>query len=105
MIQPFQYHPLRIWIGCGAADIVCRGSSFVMSLVPYTGSVAPRFSIEHRLEVMSTRDHSEKRGSVEYWLRQPPEARIAAVEFLRQQFHEPGTRLRRVLRVTDRASR
>ncbi len=38
-----------------------------------------------------------------YWRRGPAAERVAAVEFLRRQFIGPGARLRRVLRVVDRA--
>jgi hypothetical protein len=40
-----------------------------------------------------------------YWRSRPASERVAAVEFLRRQIVDPGTRLRRVLRVIDRAPR
>jgi len=43
--------------------------------------------------------------SLTYWRSRSPEERIAAVEFLRRQFSGSGARLRRVLRVTERAAR
>ena len=59
-----------------------------------------------RVARMTTFDEERReRPSLAYWLSRPPEERIAAVEFLRRQFHGPGARLRRVHRVIDGAWR
>ena len=93
---------------CGTFSSIARTIGSVMATerrVAYTRVVVTRFRIERCLEVLPSGEHAEKRGSVDYWLNQPPEIRLAAVEFLRQQFHGPGARLRRVLRVTARTPR
>jgi hypothetical protein len=50
----------------------------------------------------SLKDPSHER---EYWLSRTPEERIAAVEFLRQQFHPehdlPEVKVERVVRITN----
>ena len=38
-----------------------------------------------------------------YWLSQPPEERIAAVEYLRRQYYGNSERLQRVVRAIKRA--
>ena len=41
------------------------------------------------------------RPTLRYWRTRPPEERIAAVEFLRQQTYGARARLRRVYRLVD----
>ena len=49
-------------------------------------------------------DEEERtRPSLVYWLSRPTAERIAAVEFLRQQFNGSRARLRRIYRIVDRA--
>lgn len=40
-----------------------------------------------------------------FWLKKSPEERIAAVEYLRRQYHGHTTRLQRVARVFQQAPR
>jgi hypothetical protein len=42
----------------------------------------------------------EEPKSSEYWLQQPAQNRISAIEFLRQQYHGTQSRLQRVYRIT-----
>lgn len=42
---------------------------------------------------------------LKYWLSKPPEERVAAVEFLRRQYHGSTERLQRVARIIQRPSR
>lgn len=43
------------------------------------------------------------RADLRYWLSRPPEERIAAVEYLRRQYHASTSRLQKVARVVQRA--
>jgi hypothetical protein len=42
-------------------------------------------------------------SDLEYWLRRPPEERVAAVDYLRRQLYGSATRLQRTARVIERA--
>lgn len=57
------------------------------------------------LTVASFREAAAPNRTLAYWRSRPVPERLDAVEFLRRQIVEPGTRLRRVLRVIDRARR
>ena len=48
-------------------------------------------------------DFSEIKENLSYWLSKTPDARVAAVEQLRVQFHGSAKRLQRVARVIQRA--
>lgn len=62
------------------------------------------FRMDRRaLSVTTFAEETRTNPSLTYWRSRPPAERVAAVEFLRRQFIEPGTRLRRVLCVTERA--
>jgi len=50
-------------------------------------------------------DSSSREEELKYWLSQPPEARIEAVELLRNQWDAGSKRLQRVARVIQRPSR
>jgi hypothetical protein len=41
----------------------------------------------------------EEPRDLTYWLTRTPEERLAAVQFLRNQYAEPGARLQRVYRI------
>jgi hypothetical protein len=64
------------------------------------------FHLDRRVLTVTTfaRDARDN-PTLAHWRSCSPAERVAAVEFLRRQFIEPGTRLRRILRVTDRARR
>ena len=47
-------------------------------------------------------DNNNILDDVKYWLSKSPEERIAAVEYLRRQFHGSSARLQRVARVVQR---
>jgi len=57
------------------------------------------------LTTLDACEHDQDRRNARYWASRSPAERLAAVEFLRIQYSGPGTRLRRVLRVTERAKR
>ena len=61
------------------------------------------FRLQRTLGVTSFDEEASTKPALQHWLSRPPEERIAAVEFLRRQVHGTGARLRRVLRVVDRA--
>jgi len=48
-------------------------------------------------------DSDTQREDLAYWLSRPSTERIAAVEYLRRQFHGSAARLQRAARVTQRA--
>jgi hypothetical protein len=52
------------------------------------------FRLERTLRVTSFEEERRTNPSLAYWLSHPPAERLAAVEFLRRQFHGPGARLR-----------
>ena len=53
------------------------------------------------VRLTSFADEERTRPRLRYWLSQPPEERVAAVEFLRRQVDGSGVRLLRVHRVLD----
>ena len=50
-------------------------------------------------------DSDTRREDLTYWLTRTPAERIAAVEYLRRQFHGSAARLQRTARVVQRPSR
>lgn len=46
---------------------------------------------------------SEVKENLSYWLSKKPEERVAAVEFLRRQYHGSTTRLQRSARIVKRS--
>jgi len=63
------------------------------------------FRLQRVVRLTSFDEERRDRPALRYWLSRPPEERLAAVEFLRRQFHGSGARLRRVCRLVDRAWR
>jgi hypothetical protein len=62
------------------------------------------FRLDRRaLAVTTFARHNQDNPDLAHWRRRPAAERVPAVEFLREQRIEPGTRLRRVLRVKDLA--
>jgi len=48
-------------------------------------------------------DLSQTKEDLDYWLKQTPAERVAAVDYLRRQVHGNSGRLQRVVRVVERA--
>ena len=88
--------PIRI------ADCRLNGAR-ASTTVFYTGVMT--FRLQRVMRVRSRAELDEDRERLEYWLTRPPEERLAALECLRRQWVEPGTRLQRVLRIVDRERR
>jgi hypothetical protein len=63
--------------------------------------VAECFSLKRTLRSTSFAEERRTRPDLQHWLSRSPEEHLAAVEFLRQQFHGSRARLRRVYRVVD----
>jgi hypothetical protein len=62
------------------------------------------FRLDRRaLTVTTFADEKRTNPALAYWRLRPPAERVAAVEFLRRQYIGPGARLRRVLRIVERA--
>ena len=59
------------------------------------------FKLQRIVKLTTFDEERRSRPALRYWRSRPLEERIAAVEFLRRQFHGPGARLRRVHRVLD----
>jgi hypothetical protein len=56
-------------------------------------------------KVVSVKNMDDKRmilDDLKYWLNKPPEERVAAVDYLRRQFHGSSARLQRVARAVQR---
>lgn len=64
-----------------------------------------RHSIRKVVKKFRLADVDDIRQDLEYWLRRPPEERLAAVELLRRQMYGPPTRLQRIARVVQRSQR
>src|SRR5207247_182028 len=62
-------------------------------------SLKMEFRLQREVRATSFDEEPRLRSALDYWLSRPPVERLAAVEFLRSQFHGPGARLRRVHRV------
>jgi hypothetical protein len=58
--------------------------------------------IEKVVNRRNLHDPSSIKDDLVYWLRKRPEERVAAVDYLRRQFHGSTTRLQRSIRVTQR---
>lgn len=57
-------------------------------------------------KVVNIKNLDEKNDTLDdlkYWLSKSPQERIAAVEYLRRQFHGSSARLQRVARVIQRS--
>jgi len=50
----------------------------------------------------SLRDSASLKDDLEYWLSKPPEERVAAVDYLRGQYHGSTTRLQKSARTIQR---
>ena len=60
--------------------------------------------IKKTVKIRALRDESQISEDLVYWLSRSPEERIAAVEYLRRQFHGSSTRLQRVARIIQPSS-
>ena len=61
--------------------------------------------IKKVINKVSLQDSRVSRKDLQYWLRQPPQERLAAVDFLRNQIYGHSLRLQRTARVIQRPSR
>lgn len=61
--------------------------------------------IKKVLKIADLNDKNLISDDLKYWLSKSPEERVAAVEFLRRQYHGNTERLQRVARVIQRPSR
>jgi hypothetical protein len=55
-----------------------------------------------QVRVRNLSEFDQDKEDLEYWLTKTPEERVAAVEFLRKQFHGDLPRLQRVARLIKR---
>lgn len=62
-----------------------------------------RFMIEKVVKKRRLTDLSQTKEDLDYWLKQTPAERVAAVDYLRRQVHGNSGRLQRVVRVVERA--
>lgn len=62
------------------------------------------FRLDRTVMTVTTLD-KQGDNDLPYWLSRSREERLAAVEFLRRQWRGTGTRLQRVLLVTERLPR
>jgi hypothetical protein len=53
------------------------------------------------VKILTLDNNTNTLDDVQYWLSKSPEERIAAVEYLRRQFHGSSARLQRVARVVQ----
>lgn len=59
--------------------------------------------IEKVMNIINLKDKGSVSTDLNYWLSKSPEERVAAVDYLRRQFHGSTERLQRVARVIKRA--
>ncbi len=59
--------------------------------------------IEKVVKVKNINDKSLSSDDLKYWLSKSHEERVAAVDYLRKQFHGSSARLQRVVRVIQRS--
>ena len=55
--------------------------------------------IEKNVKILGTDPYQTIRDDLEFWLSKTPEERIAAVEYLRKQYHGSSARLQISVRV------
>jgi hypothetical protein len=60
------------------------------------------FRLQRVVRLTTFDDERREQSALAFWRSRPAEERLAAVEFLREQFYESGVRLRRVHRLVDR---
>ncbi len=58
--------------------------------------------IKKVVKIIDLNDKDNPLDDLKYWLSKPSRERIAAVEYLRRQFHGSSARLQRVARVVQR---
>ncbi len=61
--------------------------------------------IKKVVKISNLNDKELISDDLKYWLSKSPEERVAAVEFLRRQYHGSTERLQRVARIIQRPSR
>jgi len=61
------------------------------------------FMIEKTVKKYNLNDRDLIKSDLRYWLSQPPEERISAVEILRRQYDGNTARLQRTVRIIQQA--
>jgi len=61
--------------------------------------------ISKTVKVRDLKDDSPIKEDLLYWLSKPPEERVAAVDYLRRQYHGNTARLQRSIKVIQRPQR
>lgn len=59
--------------------------------------------IEKTVKIRNINDKNLISDDVKYWMSRSPEERVAAVDYLRRQFHGNSERLQRVVRIIQRS--
>ena len=84
----------------------CPDSARAILAMVASYNEAMEFRLDRRaLTITTFAEAAVSNRALAYWRSRPAPERVAAVEFLRRQIVDPGARLRRVLRVVDRARR
>ncbi len=60
--------------------------------------------IKKIVKISNLNDENLKSDDLKYWLSKSPEERVAAVDYLRRQYHGDTERLQRIARVIQRPS-
>ena len=60
--------------------------------------------IQKTFKIKEMKHHNSIADDLDYWLSKSPEERVAAVDFLREQYHGSKGRLQKVARVIQRSS-
>ena len=58
--------------------------------------------IQKTFKIKEMKHHNSIRDDLDYWMSKSPEERVAAVDFLREQYHGSTGRLQRVSRIVER---
>ena len=59
--------------------------------------------IKKVIKISTLNDKNLISDDLKYWLSKPPEERVAAVDYLRRQYHGNSEGLQRVIRVIQRS--
>ena len=59
--------------------------------------------IQKTFKIKEMKKHNSIADDLAYWLSKSPEERVAAVDFLREQYHGSTGRLQKVARVIQRS--
>ena len=59
--------------------------------------------IQKTFKIKEMKHHNSIKDDLDFWLSKSPEERVAAVDFLREQYHGSTARLQKVARVIQRS--